>query len=389
MNRKKALVSFVAAFVMIAVASSYAFSADRGNFSTAPKTNNGEKWRIAYCEGGPYANYPANLRAIVYGFMELGWIERMNVPEGSDPLDAEWLWNWMVRNVRSKYIEFLADGFWTAKWDKKAREKNKEEIIQRLSKKKDIDFIIAMGTWAGQDLANNRHSVPTMVVSTSDPVRANIVKCVEDSGLDHVHAKCDPTRYIRQVRLFHEIIGFQKLGIVYENTVEGRTYGAIEDVERVAKELGFEIVMCEAPFSSVEEKVAAEGVIKCHEKLAPKVDAVYITVHRGVVSKYMPMIMAPLFKHKLPTFSQRGSTEVRYGVLFSISRAGFRDIGKFHAEVAAKVFNGAKPRDLDQVFEDPKKIAINLETAQIIEYDPPVDILGSADEIYEKIEKPE
>ncbi len=52
----------------------------------------------------------------------------------------------------------------------------------------------------------------------------------------------------------------------------------------------------------------------------------------------------------------------------------------------AKILNGARPRQLDQVFEGPPKIAINLKTAQIIGYDPPVDVLGAADEIYQEIE---
>jgi hypothetical protein len=73
----------------------------------------------------------------------------------------------------------------------------------------------------------------------------------------------------------------------------------------------------------------------------------------------------------------------------SISQAGFKYIGRFHAEIIAKVFNGAKPRQLEQLFEEPPRIAINLKTAEIIGYDPPVDVLGAADEIYQEIEKPE
>ena len=115
-------------------------------------------------------------------------------------------------------------------------------------------------------------------------------------------------------------------------------------------------------------------------------DAFYITVHRGVTPEGFQKLLAPLNKHKLPTFSQLDSREVRIGALLSIARAGFKYIARFHAETIARIFNGARPRDLEQVFEDPPRIAINLEEAQIIGYDPPVAILGAADEIYEKIE---
>ena len=106
-------------------------------------------------------------------------------------------------------------------------------------------------------------------------------------------------------------------------------------------------------------------------------------MQRGITFKTLPKVLAPLIQEKIPTFSQYGSDEVKYGVLLSIAQAGFKYVGRYTAEVIAKIFNGAKPRDLDQVFEDPPKIAINLKTAIEIGYDPPVDILGAADEIYQ------
>ena len=94
-------------------------------------------------------------------------------------------------------------------------------------------------------------------------------------------------------------------------------------------------------------------------------------------------------EHKIPTFSQAGSAEVKLGILLSLSQAGFRYIGEFHAQAIAKVFNGAKPNQLEQLFEDPPKIAINLKTAELIGFDPPIVLLGAADEIFHDITKPE
>lgn len=54
----------------------------------------------------------------------------------------------------------------------------------------------------------------------------------------------------------------------------------------------------------------------------------------------------------------------------------------------AKILNGAKPRHLTQIFLNPPKIAINLKTAQLIGYDPSVDIVGAADEIFTEIAAP-
>ena len=66
----------------------------------------------------------------------------------------------------------------------------------------------------------------------------------------------------------------------------------------------------------------------------------------------------------------------------SISQAGFKYVGQYQAKIIAKIFNGAKPGQLNQLFEEPSRIAINLKTASKIGYDPPVDVLSAADEIY-------
>jgi ABC-type uncharacterized transport system substrate-binding protein len=359
-------------------------SADKRHYSIKPTTHHGQKWRIGYLEGGPYINYPLNLKALVFALADLGWVEKVdNIPQG-DESDTSSMWRWISKHIKSKYITFVADAYWSSNWDnKKLRLQNQRSVVKRLNTQKDIDLMLAMGTLAGQDLANNQHHVPTIVISSSDPVGSKIIKSAQDSGFDHVNARVDPTRYERQIRIFHDIIGFTRLGIVYEtDTVEGKAYAAISDVQKVAKERHFEIVSCHAPFSNVTKEEAFQAVLQCHRELAPKIDAFYLTVHRGIDLHRMSELLAPFNEYKVPTFSQNGSQEVQQGVLLSIARAGFKYIARFHAQTIAKIFNGAKPRDLDQVFQDPPRIAINTQTARTIGYDPPVEILNMADEVY-------
>ena len=367
---------------------------------TSPITNNGKKWRFGYYEGGPYINYPLNLRGLIDGLAQLGWLEKTTIPsleriaqeltqnkkiKKIDSYNSTLIWQWLAKHIKSEFIQFVESACWSANWNRDQRRKNKKEAIECL-RKRYVDFMIAMGTWAGQDLATNEHSVPTMVMSTSDSVRAKIIKSSKESGFAHVHAKCDPSRYLRQLRIFHAIIGFKKLGVVYENTPEGRTYASIKDIEQVARERDFEVIYCEAPFSGVERREATAAVTRCHTELTKKVDAVYITVHRGIAIDSMDEIMEPLIMHKIPTFSQRGILEVKYGVLLCVDRGSFDNLGRYHTKIIAKILRGTKPGDLDQVFDEPKKIVINLNTAKKIGYDPPPNILKVADIIYTKTE---
>jgi len=363
-------------------------AAAREDFPTAPKKKeNGEKWLIGYYEGGPWPSIQQNFISTVQALMAMGWMEETKLPEQQGGSTKE-LWDWLATSAKSEYLRFVPDAHYSAQWDQSVREKMARQIIERLDNRKDIDLMLAMGTWAGQDLANNKHSTPVVVMVAANAVEAGIVKSAEYSGYDHVHVRVDPTRYERQARIFHEIIGFQKLGIVYENTPTGRSYAALDQVERAAQESGFQIVPCFQESDVPDLKIAEEGVRLCFQELADKVDAIYVTFHGGVSPRNIPALVEIAISERIPTFSQEGSSEVKYGFLLSISHASYKYVARFYAEVIAKILNGAKPGKIGQVFEDPPKIALNLKTAQLIGYDPPVDVLAAADEIYQDIETP-
>jgi ABC-type uncharacterized transport system substrate-binding protein len=196
-------------------------------------------------------------------------------------------------------------------------------------------------------------------------------------------------RYERQVRLFHDIIGFKSLGVAYEDSVYGRNYAALDLIEKVAQERGFDVVTCFTQSDIPDQDKADESVLKCFEDLARKVDAIYVTVQRGVNPKTIPQLVRIAHENRIPTFSQADSKGVRSGFLLSISRGGFKPVGLFQAATIAKIFNGAKPRQLNQVYEEARRIAINLKTAGIVGVYLQSDVLAAADEIYREIENPE
>ncbi len=359
------------------------------NFGTAPVLNNGRKWRIVFYEGGPTSNYYHYLEATVLGLMKLGWIEKADIEKiQSKSKDTRRLWNWLVEDARSDYLEFVEDGYYSANWDDELRKENRARILELLRRGTDVDLVIAMGTWAGLDLANDEHSVPTVVMSTSDPVESGIIKSVEDSGFDHVHARVDPYRYERQLRIFHDIIKYKKLGIAFEDSIYGRSYSAIDTVEKGAADIGFEVVKCYTKSDISDTRIASESVIRCFEQLAQEVDAIYVTIQGGVNPESIPKLVEIANSNRIPTFSQLGAKEVQQGFLFSISRPGFKPAGLFLSATIAQILNGAKPRQLKQLFEETPSIAINLKTAEIVGLYLYADILAAADTIYREIKDP-
>ena len=378
----------LATFVALIIASTLAFltyTSTQPPPAPSPCKNGEKKWRLGYYEGGAWRDYQGNLRGIVNGLMKLGWMEPRNLPLPPNNRDTFRLWQWLSENAESPYMEFVPDAYWSSHWKSELRRENKNEALLRLSKKKDLDLVIAAGTWAGQDLANNRHSVPTIVVSASNPVQSGIVRSAEDSGLDHVFAKVDPERYIRQLRLFHSLVKFKRLGVVYEDTPEGRSYAGLEDVYTVAREKGFEVLTCKTRFSNLTVPEAIAGTLQCVQELAPRIDAFYVTDHRGQALSEIKAILKPLNAHKIPTWAQSGSEFVKNGVLFSSTKVEYDAHGLFYARVIANLFNGRRLRDLNQVFEGPKSLAVNLRTADEIGFDVPSSIKRNADTVYHRI----
>ncbi|KTR04193.1 hypothetical protein NS365_16085 [Aureimonas ureilytica] len=352
-------------------------------FPSEPRLKpDGTKWRIGYYEGGQYKDYETILKSTVRGLMAIGWIKPTELPVGNNP-EPGGFWRWLSAHAASDYVEFPADAYYAAgNFDKEKRPLVKAELLDRLTTRGDIDLMLALGTWAGQDLSTEAISTPVVVASTSDPIGSKIIKSETDSGHDHLNAKVEPQRYARQVELFDDIFHFKKLGLVYENSPEGRTFAAVDDIERIARERGFEIVPCFAPFNNVPQAEAEAKVEACYGEIAAKADAVYLTVHRGLTEASLPKSLAPLIDRDLPTFSMAGESEVKLGALMSVAQSDFLYVGRFHAETIARIFNGAKPRDLPQVWQAPAKIALNLRTAGEIGYDPSVDILLASDEIF-------
>ncbi len=378
---------FIGMFAIIFISFTCAAAAAAREFPTNPTTNNGEKWRIGYYEGGPYAVYPRVLRMTVTELMKMGWIEQAEIPPTEGP-ETDEIWNWLSHHAESDYIEFVEDAYYTANWDENLRQEIASNLLERLISPRDVDLMIAMGTWAGQDLSNEKHQVPSIVVGCSDPLGAGIIKDVEYSGYDYIHARLDPTVYQRQVRIFHNIVQFDKLGVAYTDTVAGRSYAALDSIKAVAQEKGFEIVPCYTKDDIPDQKAINESVKACFDTLGKKADAIYVTLQNGVNDQTIPELVEIAHSHRIPTFSQLGSSEVRYGFLMSLSREQFRYVCQFNAETIAKVLNGAMPGEISQINESPQTLAVNLKTAKIIGFEFQGDIWDAVDEVYHEIVTP-
>ena len=145
-------------------------------------------WRIAYVEGGPFVDYQKILRGVAAGLQRMGLIENGSVPLPEKSEDVSAMWEWLARNAGGTAVRFLPDGFYSADWDTGTRETNRTALLERIRERKDVDMLLAFGTWGGQDFADADIDIPVIVASVTNAVEAGIIPSVEDSGRDNLTA---------------------------------------------------------------------------------------------------------------------------------------------------------------------------------------------------------
>ena len=383
----KKIISISAAMCFIIVFSLHAVAGDM-NYSTNPThaSSQSKKWRIGYLQGGDYIDYKQTLLATVEGLVELGWILPFDIQKYTE-LDTEAIWKILAEEAESDYLSFVKEAFYDAKWKNDLRKTVADELSQRIQKKKDVDLLIAMRTWAGQDISKRSLDTNIFVMSSSDPVASGIIKSPYKSGIKNLYAPIDPTFHERQIRYFHDAINFKKLGIIFENSVAGTSYAGFASVERLSKEIGFELLSCFAISDTADVAQCQKEYLECIDKISSKIDALYVTVHGGVTDNSLPIIVEKSNFYGIPTFSQSGHLEVEKGLLMSLSRFNFKKIGLFQAAIISNIFNGAKPGDLVQTFEERLSMSLNLDTARKIGYIPTADVIAAADIMFHNSSK--
>ncbi|MCR4667696.1 MAG: ABC transporter substrate-binding protein [Desulfovibrio sp.] len=339
--------------------------------------------RVIYVEGGPFLDFQLIFRGIAQGLYDKKLIDNASIPLLRDASSMRSAWKWMQRNAGGKDFEFLKDGFYSANWDASQRSAILEAVRRRIVEKKDVDLILAFGTWAASDIKNLDTQTPVVAVGVSNAVESKIVSSLKDSGKDNLVAVIDPLRFKRQLDFFVRHFNFKKLGIAYEDTPSGRDSISLKEIETFARSNNVELIRCTNMFDIPDTALAAQRLYECHKSLVEKgAEAVFITYNVGMAPEYAYHVLTPLLDAKLPTFSQLGPSEVKMGVLLSTTVSHIYGEGLFAASLIQKIHAGAIPRSLSQVLHNSMNLAVNINTATIIGWNPDLDVLASVDEFY-------
>jgi ABC-type uncharacterized transport system substrate-binding protein len=244
-----------------------------------------------------------------------------------------------------------------------------------------------MGTAAARFIKENDIRTDVMIMSVTNAYEAKIVNGIEYSGVDNIWAHISPNRYYNQLNVFHDLFGFRKLGIVYEDSENGRSEIAYEDIKRFTEGKGIELL--EAPVSADREVDGPEQyeqkMMEGFHRLAGKADAVYMTNCGLRTPEKIPEYLQPLYESGTPVFSQTGKNDVKNGATLTVVRYSFQEIGSFCAEQFIQIMNGKRPGELVQSYDESQAICFNIAAAERANLQLPFKALLSADIIYSEI----
>jgi len=321
----------------------------------------GKKFKVGYLEAGDYWIYTETSIALRQALEEMGWKDK---------------------------IEFAQDAHFSPGWDK-AKDPERIERAKQLMNRKDIDLIITMGTGATKSILDaNNGNTPILAMGVSDAVKSKFVASEKDSGIDNFTVRIVPGRFKRMFEIFHDVVNFKKLGLLYPDTENGRKYSNVADAKQVSAERGFKII--EYTKISTAEK-PEECEVGLQWLFDQGIDAFFIPSincfdwTKGDAKKLFDL----LIKNKIPSFARNGTQDVKAGALMGFSTIDFSKRGQFLADTLVKILKGASPRSLNMIDNATPLISLNIHVAEKIGVDPSFDILGASDEIFQEITLPD
>jgi ABC-type uncharacterized transport system substrate-binding protein len=335
---------------------------------------------VVFVSSGPFDRYQTILEHTAYGLERIGLIERVPKRFEVEGISSRPIWDWLAQNAGGDALRFLPDGFYSYDWDPARRQSQREAVLKRIAERKDVDLILTVGSPAGVDMARAVNTVPVLSIGSSDPVRNGIVKSVDDSGKDNVHAVILDEFYRWQVQRFHSVFHFKKLGLLVVEGLETRS--GVSESEAVCNELGVGFEKVTYPVGTGSEDSDFKALKAGLEALIEKgVDAVFFPEFRCPNDRFQEFLEV-MTSRGIPSFSQVGEEPVSRGILMGVGEGDMRSYGLFEAKVIAKVLEGVSPRRIGQRYSHNHGMVLNLKTAMQMGWKPPLGMLLTVEKTF-------
>ena len=235
-----------------------------------------------------------------------------------------------------------------------------------------VEIIVTNGTIATLAAKNVTTSIPIVMSSSADPVRAGLVASLARPGGNVTgFSLMLPELDAKLLALLHELLPkAQRVGVLVNRTNPVSSV-RLKETEHVYASLGLQPIFIDVASPDELENAVAEVARRRGQAL--------VVVEDSLFGSYKVLIMRAALNYALPVIvGARELLEVGGLLSYDISHAErFRQV----AILIDKILRGAKPGDLP--IEQPTKfeLVINLKTAKALGITVPKTLLLRADEV--------
>jgi putative ABC transport system substrate-binding protein len=235
-----------------------------------------------------------------------------------------------------------------------------------------VEIIVTSGTAAALAAKNATTTIPIIMYSAGDPVRAGLVASLSRpggniTGFSIVSTELDAKR----LSVLRELLpGLQRVGVL-ENSTNPYFRAAHKEFEQACRSLGLQPIIIEVATAGELENAIAELARRRAQALFVQSDDLFYDNRVALLSAAL--------RYALPTFAA-GKPMLEAGALvsYTFTRA---EADQRYAAFVDRILRGANPADLP--IEQPTKfeLGINLKAAKALRITVPQALLSRADEV--------
>lgn len=185
--------------------------------------------------------------------------------------------------------------------------------------------------------------------------------------------------------LAHEILHFKSIGIIYDNTDNGRKIANYGLLQALAKQKGFKVIECKTPLSLLETEDAVRAIITCYGKLALSVDALFLHPFQGLDTKLIAQLNNSLSFYKIPTISLDAHSNDPNITLLLDKRSDISLRGLGEMQVYSELLENLKVHEFAIRLQNLPELTVNLQKLQSYDF-PDMPILLLSPEHYQRSE---
>ena len=231
----------------------------------------------------------------------------------------------------------------------------------------EVDLIYAIATPAAQSARQVSQEIPVLFSAVTDPVEAEIVDAWDNVG-GNVTGTSDMAPTAEQLEMFKELDpSIETIGILY-NTSEPNSRVQLEEVERLAPDLGLEVRS--VGVNNIND------IAQAIDSLLNKVDALY-ALSDNLVASSIELVSHKLIENKMISVCAEES-QVGGGILIT-NGLSYYELGKQTAQMAKEILvDKVAVSDIPVGLAEKTVVTVNENTMKALELDENLPLLKDA-----------